>query len=436
MFIRWLLLILLVLSSCVKTPQNEKETTLHSVKITEFASDGAWCWFADPRAVYYEGKHRRTYVGWIDSFSDIRIAYYDHDKGIIFQAPEPLRKSLLNNSGKPDDHSNPAILFLPDGRLMVFYSGHNGPSMWYRISKLPENITEWESEREFETNTSGEEGYTYPNPVMLSAEDNRIYLFWRGGNCKPSFSVFDDGLNWSPSKTLIEGSGRRPYIKFASNGVDEIHFAFTDGHPGREPENNIYYACYRDGAFYRTDGSLISSLANLPFAPADADKVYNAAASGHGRAWIWDIALDAEDHPVIVYSAMPEETEHFYCYARWTGSQWQEYQVVSAGGGWFPQTQAGKQESEPHYSGGIVLDHQNPAVVYLSRKLNGVFEIERWCTPDGGKSWSSSAVTTGSKANNVRPCVARGHKGETASLFWMQGNYVHYTEYSTAIMMR
>ena len=28
--------------------------------------NGAWCWFSDPRAVYYEGLHNRTYAGWVD----------------------------------------------------------------------------------------------------------------------------------------------------------------------------------------------------------------------------------------------------------------------------------------------------------------------------------------------------------------------------------
>src|SRR3954465_2142560 len=26
--------------------------------------DGAWCWFADPRGVRFDGLHKRTYVGW------------------------------------------------------------------------------------------------------------------------------------------------------------------------------------------------------------------------------------------------------------------------------------------------------------------------------------------------------------------------------------
>ena len=33
---------------------------------------GAWCWFADPRAV--TGRTDVTYVGWIDGAGDVRVA--------------------------------------------------------------------------------------------------------------------------------------------------------------------------------------------------------------------------------------------------------------------------------------------------------------------------------------------------------------------------
>ncbi|MEA3409377.1 MAG: hypothetical protein U9Q95_03415, partial [Candidatus Eisenbacteria bacterium] len=43
------------------------------------ATDGAWCWFGDPRAVFYEGEHRRTFVGFVTSTGDVTLAHYDHD---------------------------------------------------------------------------------------------------------------------------------------------------------------------------------------------------------------------------------------------------------------------------------------------------------------------------------------------------------------------
>jgi hypothetical protein len=43
---------------------------------------------------------------------------------------------------------------------------------------------------------------------------------------------------------------------------------------------------------FSADGSLISSVEDLPIPPSRAQKVYDAKASGAGKSWIWDIAID------------------------------------------------------------------------------------------------------------------------------------------------
>src|SRR5438552_1822648 len=75
-------------------------------------------WFGGPRAVYYEGAHRRTYVGWISTRGNVRVASIDSDTGRI-------RIVTLKHLGV-DDHNDPSLLMLPGGRLEVFYSPHSG----------------------------------------------------------------------------------------------------------------------------------------------------------------------------------------------------------------------------------------------------------------------------------------------------------------------
>ncbi|MCK4966716.1 BNR-4 repeat-containing protein [bacterium] len=389
-----------------------------------------WCWFADPRAVYHEGKHKRTYTGWVNRAGDIQVGSYDHDTRIITTV-------TLKDSLESDDHANPAILIRNDRRLMVFYSAHGGEYMYYRISENPEDISSWDDERVVGSNTWRAKSCTYPNPIQLSKENNVIYLFWRGENWKPCFARSKDGINWDSFKILIEGSGAVPYVpylKFDSDGVEKIHFAFTDGHPEIEKRSSIYYACYHNGKFYKANGSEIKDMKDLPINPSEADKVYDANISGV-RSWIWDIAIDNSGNPVIVYTYLPEETDHQYRYARWNGRKWEDYEITKAGS-WFPQTQKGQQEPDPYYSGGIILDHNNPSVVYLSKEINGIFEIEKWMTPDGGAAWTSEKITSGSKKNNVRPIVPRGYKKGEVGLIWMYGDYIEYTEYYTALKMR
>jgi hypothetical protein len=334
----------------------------------ELTPGGAWSWFGDPRSVYHEGMHRRTYTGWVTTDGSIQVASFDHDTGQRVIATLRVRLQI-------DDHDTPSILVRPDGRLLVFWSTHAGPTMWYRRSARPEDVTAWEPERVFPTNTPGTLGFTYPNPVQLSAEANRIYLFWRGGNFNPSFSTSGDGTTWSAARTLILNPTDRPNVKYASNGRDTIAMAFTQAHP-RAGRTNIYYAAYRARALRRADGSVISTMADLPISPSEGEQVYDWQTSG--KAWVHDVALDAAGYPVIVYAAFPSDTDHRYRYARWDGSRWTDRELVRAGGS------MSVDPSEPNDSGGITLDHENPSTVYLSRQVGGVFETEVWTTPDRG----------------------------------------------------
>jgi hypothetical protein len=388
-----------------------------SLQERDFTAGGAWSWFGDPRAVYHEGIHRRTYVGWVAPDGSIQVASYDHDSG---------RQVIvtLKSRFQVDDHDNPSILVLPDGRLMVFWSAHAGPTMWYRRSLLPEDVSAWEPERRLPTNTPGNEGYTYPNPVQLSAEGNRIYLFWRGGNFNPSLSTSTDGNTWTRAQTLISNPRQRPYIKYASNGRNTIAMAWTETHP-RNSETSIYYAAYRAGALRRADGSVISTMADLPINPTRGEKVYDWRTNG--KAWVHDVALDRDGHPVIVYATFPTDSDHRYRYARWDGTRWIDRELVRAGGS------MSVDPGEPNYSGGITLNHDDPSTVYLSRQVNGSFEVEAWNTRDGGATWSWRRLTPPAAGNNYRPISPRGQRGDDMDVVWMHGAYPSFTSFRTGL---
>jgi hypothetical protein len=396
-----------------------EEATAFSLRQREFSPTGAWCWFGDPRAVYHVGAHRRTYVGWVNGGGDIQVASYDHDTGQRVVA-------TVRANFQIDDHAAPSLLMRPDGHLMVFWSAHFGSAMYYRRAVNPEDISSWGPERTVPTNTPGTYGYTYPNPMQLSAEGNRIWLLWRGGNFNPTFSTSTDGLSWAPARTMISVPGQRPYVKVASNEVDTFHMAFTEAHP-RNLRTSIYYARYRAGNLYRANGSLIEPASQLPFTPAQADKVYDAAAHGGVKAWIHDIAFDSAGRPVVVFATFPSSTDHRYHYARWTGTRWEDHEFTRAGG-----TMSGS-PSEPNYSGGITLDHADPTRVFLAKQVNGVFEIQVWRTTDGGHTWIQRVVTTASGRGNYRAIRPRGQPGTDMDVVWMRGGYPSFTDYRTAI---
>ncbi len=403
------------------------EDGLPGESYAELTADGAWSWFGGPRAVFDSGEHRRTYVGFVTSTGDIAVAHFDHDSGEVVSA---VSKEQLQQ----DDHASPAILVRPDHRLMVFYSGHRGRWMVYRLSTRAEDVTSWGSEHAAAGHTSEYAGYTHPGVVLLAGEGGRRYVFWRGAEYLPMFVYSETGMDWSDPAVSLSGSGEAPYFKTVSDGASTIHFAFSNHHPGQEPASSVYYVCYRDGEFRRADGSPVGTMEDLPLTFEDLDLVYDATATGV-PAWLWDVAFDATGAPVIVYAAFPHEDDHRYRYARWDGAEWADTEIAS-GGSRFPSVEKGRRHFDPYYSGGVALDPADPSIAYLSRPVGGVFEIERWATPDGGRSWASGPVTSGSRFDNVRPVVPAGHAPDGPRLIWMNGPYADFTAYSTSLRMK
>lgn len=390
--------------------------------IDTLAMDGAWCWFADPRAIYYEGEKKQTYFSWITTEGDIVVASYNHESG-------EYNQRTIWEKWQSDDHDNPSLLIRDDGRIIIFFSKHFGPPIKRYISTHPEDITSWGEGYELGNNV------TYPYPFRIG---KTIYVLYRGeSSWHPHLVVStDNGETFGTPKEFISGGGQRPYTRYCQGADGSIHVAVTTGHPRNEASNKIYYCRFKDNKFYRADGTLIKDFASGGVNINQLEVVYNG--TSYGKGWIWDIALEKETgNPIMVYASFPSDTDHRYHYARWNGSSWENTQITNAGK-WFPQTPAGSGEPEPNYSGGIILDYDDPSVVYLSKEVKGVFEIFKYITSDSGKTWDAKAITwnTPSHLVNVRPIVPRHHKDGFFDVIWMRGEYVFYAnqQYKTALV--
>jgi hypothetical protein len=378
---------------------------------------GAWSWFGDPRAVHVTAPVEATFVGWINWAGDVMIgAYYPglgvmrtHQVGVEFH----------------DDHGAPSLLIEPDKRLTVFWSSHNGADLHYRTTKKPEDIRHWAPQRNVPHRQAGGHGYTYPNPLMLSAEHDRLYLFFRGPDYSADYMTRSSRGHWGAAHRLIVVPGQRPYVKVDSRGRNRIAIAFTNGHP-RETTTSIYYMAYEHDGLWTAAGRRIGSLPGSSISPSQADLVYDGNA--HGVAgWVWDVAFNHRGRPVIVYATFPSADNHEYWYADRIGHRWVSHFMTFAG----PTISPGTIEYE--YSGGITLDHSDPSIVYLSKRVNGHWEIERWTTSDGGYRWRHTTIAGRGSADNIRPVVPRGSTGGPMSLVWLRGRYNTYTTYRTSI---
>lgn len=396
--------------------------------------DGAWCWFSDPRAIVEEDK---VITGWVKADGTIEAASLNLKNGKV-------RTKELYPKLQSDDHDNPAFVKTADGRVIATYTTHSGKDGFFinTTAKGTDIESFGEAEKvplldEKELEKFPKVHVTYANPYRLAAENDRLYCFGRWTGYKPNMMWSDDnGANWTDSKVFITNHpfdpNNRPYAKYYSDGQSRIHIIFTDGHPRVEPTNSVYYAYYENGAFYKANGTKIADMKSIPFEPKDASVIYRSS-EAQGRAWIADVAADENGRPVVLYTRSPSETDHRYWYARYDGSKWTNTEMCKAGK-WFPQTQPGQTEREPHYFGNLTVNPHNVNVVYLSREINDVFEIERWETANNGLSWSTRSVTRDSKLDNIRPYIPRNGDGSTEIVLWMENEkYIHYTDFKTAV---
>jgi hypothetical protein len=396
--------------------------------------DGSWCWFSDPRAIIVDNK---IYTGWVKSNGTIEAAAFNLDSKEI--TPYELYYQL-----ERDDHDNPAFTLTASGDILAMYTRHSKKDLFINRLKAPPNNGSFTGAQLIHPLSKEElakfplEHVTYANPYRLEKENNRIYCFGRWTGYKPNMMWSDDdGATWSKSRVFITNypfdPANRPYVKYHSDGQSRIHMVFTDGHPRNEPANSVYYAYYENGAFYKANGQQIATMDQLPFEPKDASVVYTSNET-EGRAWIADIAQDTEGNPTILFTKSPTELNHEYWYAQYTKKGWASRKICDSGK-WFPQTEPSKTEPEPHYFGGMTLHPKRSNIVFLSRQINDVFEIERWSTDDKGKTWTKKAVTRNSTYDNVRPYVPRGLPHDAPEVvLWMENQrYIHYTDYKTSI---
>ncbi len=404
------------------------------------ADEGAWCWFADPRALHYENAGETinaTYIGYIDVHGNVKATQYDWVKH---------RKTdvLIRSYFQPDDHNNPTFVVLPDERVMIFYTRHTDePCIWYRISQKPGDITALGEEKRLATANNT----TYPSPFILSDDPQHIYLCWRGINWHPTIArlTMPDAndncqFDFGP-KQIVQSTGARPYAKYQSNGKDKIYVSYTTGHPDNEMPDWLYFNVIDinkgNGPILRDlNGKQLSIINNGVFNVNKTDSYasnYPATIvdkTANIRNWVWQIALDADEHPVIAYPHIDNaKTSHVYWYARWNGTAWKNTWVQYAGHAFHQNWN----NTERCYSGGMSIDPDNINDMYLSiptkdgaYNKDGVYEIWKYTIDDAGSVSGGVQITQNSPKNNARPFVIPGSKNSPMRVAWMQGDYYYW----------
>jgi len=419
-----------------------------------FNDNGAWSWFEGERVIIDSdsGKVLLSSVanargpGGVSRAGDVDIVSYDLSAGTT-------QRVTLSSNLQEDDHDSAALLVLPDGRYLASYSKHASDNcLRYRISLRPGDITAWQPEEIF----SSAGGTTYSNLYYLS-KSNTIFDFHRdsGRGFDPNFLVWnlDRTSRFSYGGHLLTGpegnagNRDRPYLRYASNNIDRIHFIATDHHPRDLVSNSIYhgYVKWEDGDYgvYRSDGTRLGNLSKevtSPYKAGDFTTLLpgNAVSPCNGllmtRGWTTDIELDAAGYPYVVFTVRVNDNEldHRFFYGRYTSVGWNIHELAKAGGFLY--------RAENDYTGLATLDPNDPNHVFISTNVDpqtdGIlphYEIFEGTTADGGMSWTWLPVTYESSVDNLRPVVPRGASGSTV-LLWMRGEYNSYTNYNLRIV--
>jgi hypothetical protein len=407
------------------------ETNPVRPEFVNFHVRGGWCWFQDERAIIDAGK---IVVGSVaPPLGDVNVTTYEVASGRAVTVP-------LHERLQSDDHDAPALLKLGDGRYLAAYTSHDADNlMRWRVSLEPGDATRWGPENTLDVG----DRVTYANLCRLSAENDgrgRIYNLHRGVGFNPNYLVSDDDgrtfryggrlLDW-PRDPARRGSGR-PYVRYACDGVETIHFITTEDHP-RHFDNGIYHGFIRGGGVHRSDGTDVGQLGTTKrtsLKPTDLTCVFRGDA--RNVAWTVDLRLDSTAKPYAAFSVRDEAKRLHYHHARWDGRAWRANRMAHAGTALYA--------AEGDYSGLVALDPSDASAAYISTNADphtGArlphWEIYNGVTRDGGASWSWSALTRDSAHDNIRP-IARPVDRDRTVVLWLRGTYRSYTDYELDVV--
>ncbi|MGY5355668.1 BNR repeat-containing protein [Wenyingzhuangia sp. IMCC45467] len=394
--------------------------------------EGAWCWFADPRAISYKndsGTINATYIGYIDVHGNIKATQINHNTN-------SSQEVLIRSYFQPDDHNNPTFLVLPDERIMVFYSRHTDEAcFYYRVSTHPGDITSLGKEFKLKTTNNT----TYPSPFILSDDPEHIYLCWRGIGWHPTIARLtvpdandEVSFNWGPYQMVKSLNGRggvRPYAKYVSNGKDKIYMAYTANHPDNGSTNFIYFNYFdvNDKSLKNIKGNPLAKVSEKPFEVQMSQEYQNkypltVVDNSSNRNWLWELSLTKNEHPVIATVRInKDKSSHSYYHTSWTGNQWQQVFLTEAGGHFHQSPNI-----EKCYSGGMAIDKNNTDIMYVSKPIEGkygkVYELVKYQVTKDGTIATEEQLTFDSEKGNSRPFMIKNNKNPLP-LIWMYGDY-------------
>ena len=335
------------------------------------------------------------------------LQQYDRKTGKI------KRKNLAKV--KKDDHNAGAVEFLDDGRLLYTVTGH-GQFHYVKVfvSTKKDDITKWRS-----VNLETEGSATYAQIIKMSSG---YYLFTRGkivpdqtNDREPNrwyWSAFysKDGIKWSKEQKVIWADVTQYYLK-ATPCTDSERIRLTMYSNPNAGQTDIRLA------FFGTKKRVIVNSAGK--------KLYTVSDTGAGLSFwnvpiiiekgetnqrLLDVAVSSTDKTMIAYATFQDASNAMYKFALHNAKTGKTkiISIVDSGNAFF---------SSSCYFGGMVFSSKYDSVMYLSRKMDGLWRIEQWNRRKGEYHFAKLIAT--STSNLIRPFVSKNK----SILQWSEGFY-------------
>lgn len=342
-----------------------------------------------------------------------------------------------------NDHNSPALVELPSGMLVAFWSLHGQENCFYTQLIDPEESV-MQSARKTVV-VGNESKITYSNPFYLASE-SRLYNFFRGldDSRKPSWVYsYDEGETWSEGRILINVPGnqrRRPYVKYASDGEGVIHFFFTEDHP-RDFQNNVYHMAYQSGVgLCDSTGKYIADLETGISTPQEATLVWKSSPSQ--TAWVIDAKLDKDGAPTLLFQVREKDPKRLktslpgsiaYYLATFKDGTWSNKYLTHSGPALYP--------AEEDYVGLGCLNHLDSKNLVISTVVDprNNRPLKYWTLFEGRISVPSGEVLWKRVAKRSKDClrpILIPEEDGKSRLYWLEGKYHSYTSYELSIMSK
>lgn len=375
-------------------------------------------WLNQPGAMYHDGTHSRTYLGWVTSAGAVMVGAFDHDLGQMLP-PVQIHQWPIS-----DDHAAPAIHVIqhgPDaGKVIVAFALHNSV-LYSRRTTNPEDIASWDATRAVTLRKS-----TYPK--LAETSDGTLHVMFRGDALPPLKSQSqgvlksstDGGQTWSADTDVVNfGAQMITYPGSLRSFGNRLHIMFNV--PPLGGTTRTLYHAWRDesGIWKRANGQTLT----LPITAASMPPIYTGP---EGRNLVLgDLRLDLVGRPILTFLTSGAYTSTFGAAnpayrARFTGSFWQVKAVPSA--------------VQVYYPAGLTIDPLDTNRLVSVVRFNGQYELRSFTTANEGTNWTATTLVRQVKPMARPMFVENGTPG--FRLTWLDvDRYMTYRDYLTNLRL-